>query len=47
MKIVNLEQLFSLPDNILPFAVIPVGYPVMDNQYIDRYQPAKVHYNWL
>lgn len=39
-----ITQLFGLPDNILPFAVVPVGYPATDNRFIDRYEQEKVHY---
>lgn len=37
---------FYLPDNIKPYALIPVGYPAQGekNTFVDRYDPAKVHY---
>lgn len=45
MKFVT--DLFKLPDNILPFAVIAVGYPDQKNTFIDRFDEKKVHYeNW-
>lgn len=41
----NIRKLFSLPDNIRPFAMISVGYPDgQKNQFVDRYQAERVHY---
>ena len=40
-------DMFNIPDNVKPFAVIAVGYP-MDadaNHFVDRYDGARVHYN--
>ena len=39
-----ITELFDLPEFILPFAVVPVGYPETENTYVDRYEKAKVHY---
>ncbi len=38
-------ELFDLPKTVIPFAVVPMGYAVTGNKYIDRYEQAKVHYN--
>ena len=35
----------NLPENILPFALIAVGYPVEINKAEDRYEESRVHYN--
>jgi len=40
-----IKQLLDLPNNILPFAVVPVGYPATENRFIDRYEHAKVHHD--
>lgn len=37
-------EIFDLPENILPYSVIPVGYPEEENKFIDRYDDNKVHY---
>lgn len=39
-----IADLFNLPETILPFAIVPVGYPETENKYIDRYNQTKVHY---
>lgn len=41
----KVRNLFDLPKNIRPFALISVGYPdEQKNQFIDRYQAERVHY---
>ncbi|MCD8171910.1 MAG: nitroreductase family protein [Alistipes sp.] len=35
----------GLPANVLPLAVVPVGYPSGDNTPKDKYDPSKVHTN--
>lgn len=43
-----ITKLFDLPENITPFALIPVGYPDgPKNAFVDRYDSNRVHYeNW-
>ena len=41
----NVRQMFDLPGTIRPFALISVGYPDgQKNQFVDRYQADRVHY---
>ena len=35
----------ALPDNVKPFAVVPVGYPAGDDQPKDKWKPENVHYD--
>ena len=40
-----IKELFNLPENIKPFALIPVGYPDgQKNTFVDRFNEKKVHY---
>jgi len=40
-----LRKFFDLPENILPFSVVPIGYPEgQGNVFIDRFNKNKVHY---
>jgi nitroreductase len=39
-----IKAMFNLPENMVPFSVIPVGYPVDEPTFIDRYDSNKVHY---
>lgn len=40
-----IKELFNLPDNIMPFCVVPIGYPKgQNNKTIDRFDGTRVHY---
>jgi len=41
-----ISELYHLPEHILPFCVIALGYPEQEeaNHYVDRYDAKKVHY---
>ncbi len=39
-----LHDALDLPDQVLPFALISVGYGVQENRFVDRFSPEKVHY---
>lgn len=41
----NVRDLFQLPENIKPFALISIGYPDgQENTFIDRYDANSVHF---
>ncbi len=45
-----ISQLFNLPENIKPYALMAVGYPAesQKNSYVDRFDEKKVHYEtWV
>ncbi len=45
MKVV--EEAFSLPENIVPLNIIPVGYPKGESRPKDKWDKKKVHWeNW-
>ena len=39
-----MKELFSLPRNIMPFSVVTLGYPAREPKVVDRFEPARVHY---
>lgn len=39
------KEIFDLPDNILPYSVVPIGYPETEQKFVDRYDADKVHYD--
>lgn len=45
-RIDAVSALFSLPEYLKPFAVVAVGYPKEEtaNHFVDRWNPARVHY---
>lgn len=44
-RMAGLQKLLGLPERIIPFALIPVGYPAEDKPPANRYDPARVHLN--
>ncbi|MCB2290155.1 nitroreductase family protein [Clostridium sp. CS001] len=47
-RIKYISDMFNLPENIEPFALIPVAYPDgQKNEFVDRFDEARIHYeNW-
>lgn len=41
-RVEGFRRLFSLPDHIVPLALIPVGFPKETKEVTDRYDPAKI-----
>ncbi len=39
------KELFNLPENIVPYAVVPVGYPDQKSTFVDRFNKDSVHYD--
>lgn len=39
----NVRNVFDLPESILPYSVISIGYTEEENKFIDRYNSTKVH----
>lgn len=39
------SRILSLPDHIIPFNVIPMGYPGRPHHAIDKWDPTRIHQN--
>ncbi len=44
-RIEFLRQLFELPEKIVPFSVIPIGYPAQRPDTPNRYDTSRIHYD--
>lgn len=46
-RISYVRNLLNLPENIIPFAAVPIGYPDenQENKFLDRFDEKRVHYN--
>ena len=44
-RVMNFRKMFRLPDHIIPFAFIPVGYTAQTASRQDRYDEKRVHYD--
>ncbi len=43
-RMAAIKEFVSLPENVLPLCVIPVGYPNGDEQAKDKYDTSKIHW---
>ncbi len=43
-RVNRLSAYFQLPDHIMPFSVVPVGYKLREKPFDDRYDPEKIHW---
>jgi nitroreductase len=43
-RVASLKGLLGMPDNIVPFSVIPMGYPAESRAPKDKWNPGNVHY---
>lgn len=39
------RKLFGIPENIVPFAIIPIGHPAEHKEPANRFDPARIHRN--
>jgi nitroreductase len=44
-RIIKIRKMLNAPDNIIPFALTPVGYPDEKHIKIDRFDTQKIHKN--
>ena len=46
-RIAYLKNLFDLPENVIPFCIIPIGYPEegKGNRELDRFDAGRIHEN--
>jgi nitroreductase len=43
-RVKYMKTLLDLPENIVPFAIIPIGYPSHEPKESDRYREERVHH---
>jgi len=44
-RVAHLRELFALPESIVPYAVLPIGWPEKTPAEADRYDASMVHEN--
>jgi len=42
-RVAGMRRLLGIPERIVPFALVPVGYPAEEKPPADRYDEARVH----
>ena len=43
-RVAYLKKYFFLPEHVIPFAIVPIGYPGHEVAPSDRYDQSRVHY---
>ena len=43
-KMDGFKELLSIPDGIVPFSLVPVGYPAMNTGRVDRFKQERIHH---
>ena len=44
-RVKGMKDLLSIPDNIVPFSLISIGYPAEKQERVDRYKSERIHHN--
>lgn len=44
-RVKNAQDVLQLPEHIIPFSVICIGYGKAENKFVDRYDPSRIHHN--
>jgi nitroreductase len=44
-RVANLKKLLSLPEHVVPFSLVPLGFPAEEKQAPDRFDGSRVHEN--
>ncbi len=43
IRVNGMRELFSIPEELVPFSMISIGYPVEQKQAADRYDETRIH----
>jgi nitroreductase len=44
-RVDGIRKLLNIPDNVIPLAVIPIGYPAEERPPAVRFDPSRIHHN--
>lgn len=44
-RVEQIKKFLNLPDNVVPFSIVSLGYPAEKKDTPDRYDSARVHWN--
>jgi nitroreductase len=44
-RVQGFKELLALPESIIPFSLVPLGYPTKAPSQVDRFQEERVHHN--
>jgi len=44
-RMTRMKKLLGMPDHVIPFSLISLGYPAEEKSKEDRYDSSRIHYN--
>lgn len=44
-RIASMKEALNIPDPYIPLSLVPIGYPLKEEQPKDKWKPERVHYN--
>jgi len=44
-RVDGFRKLLDLPEHIVPFALIPIGYPAQESREVDRFKNDRIHHD--
>ena len=44
-RINGMRELLKIPDNVMPFSLISIGRPAVEQKKVNRYDLSRIHYN--
>ena len=45
LRVESAQKLLSLPQHIIPLALVPIGYPAERKDLASRFNPSRIHYH--
>ncbi|HWQ79438.1 MAG TPA: nitroreductase family protein [Anaerovoracaceae bacterium] len=43
-RVAGVKEVFSLPEEVIPLAIVSLGYPGEEKKEADRFKPERIHY---
>jgi nitroreductase len=44
-RVMNFKKLFGLPEHIVPFSLVPLGFPAEEKPAVERFDVSRIHEN--
>jgi nitroreductase len=42
-RVADIRALVAMPERIMPFALLPLGYPAEEKSHVNRFNPRRIH----
>jgi len=44
-RVTGMKNLTNLPENVMPFSLVSIGYPAEKQEQLNRFKNSRIHYN--